>query len=59
MINIQAFSAGSEGAFTGAIADRDGLIETAKGGTLFLDEIGYMDIKAQQALLTFLDTRRV
>ena len=40
-----------KGSFTGAIADKKGLFESANGGTLFLDEIGEMDIKAQSKLL--------
>lgn len=42
------------GAFTGAIADRDGAARSAHGGTLFLDEIGDMDPNMQTKLLRFL-----
>ena len=43
------------GAFTGAHADRHGIIETASGGVVFLDEIGDADPKTQVQLLRFLD----
>jgi len=33
-----------EGAFTGAVKDKKGLIEEANGGTLFLDEIGEIPV---------------
>ncbi len=46
-----------KGAFTGAGADKPGLVEEANGGTLFLDEIGEMDISLQPKLLRFLETR--
>lgn len=42
------------GSFTGAHADRAGLVETAHGGTLFLDEIGEMPPAMQVKLLRFL-----
>ena len=42
------------GAFTGAEADKPGLIEAANLGTLFLDEIGEMPLTAQAKLLRFL-----
>jgi len=48
----------TKGAFTGASADRPGLVEQADGGTLFLDEIGEMDPTVQPKLLRFLETRR-
>ena len=44
------------GAFTGAVKDRKGLIETAKGGTLFLDELGELPLDLQAKLLRVLET---
>ncbi|MFO7983641.1 MAG: sigma 54-interacting transcriptional regulator, partial [Desulfuromonadales bacterium] len=43
------------GAFTGAHADRKGILEEAHGGVVFLDEIGDADPKTQVQLLRFLD----
>ena len=43
------------GAFTGASADKPGLVEAAEQGTLFLDEIGNLDPSPQQKLLRFLE----
>ena len=43
------------GAYTGAVKDKKGLIETADGGTLFLDEIGEMNIELQSKLLRVLE----
>ncbi len=47
------------GAFTGAIADKDGLLRQAHGGTIFLDEIGKTSLAMQGKLLQFLDTGKV
>lgn len=45
-----------QGAFTGAVKDKKGLIEEANGGTLFLDEIGEMPVELQAKLLRVLET---
>jgi len=47
------------GAYTGASADRAGLLEEADGGTLFLDEIGDMPPAAQVKLLRALENNEV
>jgi len=44
----------ARGAFTGAVAAKRGLFETASGGTLFLDEIGDMGPKMQAQILRVL-----
>ena len=45
-----------KGAFTGAVADRAGVFESADQGTLFLDEIGDMPLPAQAKLLRVLES---
>jgi len=47
------------GAFTGAVADRAGALESAAGGTLFLDEIGELPLDLQPKLLRALERREV
>ena len=46
-----------KGAFTSAIATKQGLLEVAEGGTVFLDEIGDMDLQVQSKLLKVLEER--
>src|SRR5580693_7405431 len=47
------------GAFTGAVAAKPGLLETAAGGTLFLDEVGELPLATQAKLLRVIETREV
>jgi len=46
-----------KGAFTGAIKQTIGKIESANGGTLFLDEVGDIPLATQVKLLRFLEER--
>ena len=48
-----------KGAFTGAVKQTPGRVETADTGTLFLDEIGDMPLALQAKLLRFLQERVV
>ncbi len=47
----------AKGAFTGAIRDNPGRVETADGGTLFLDEIAEIPPALQAKLLRFLQEK--
>jgi DNA-binding NtrC family response regulator len=47
------------GAFTHAVSDKKGLIETADSGTLFLDEIGNISPEMQIRLLRFIEDRKI
>jgi DNA-binding NtrC family response regulator len=47
----------ARGAFTGAVAQRQGRLEQADGGTLFLDEVGTMPMALQMKMLRVLQER--
>ena len=47
------------GAYTGAAADRRGLVEASAGGTLYLDEAADLSVAVQAKLLRVLETGRV
>jgi two-component system response regulator GlrR len=48
-----------KGAYTGALRDRKGAIETAQGGTLFLDEVADLSPRLQSLFLRVLQEREV
>jgi DNA-binding NtrC family response regulator len=48
-----------KGAFTGAVARRDGAFQEASGGTVFIDEIGELPPELQPRLLRVLEERMV
>jgi len=48
-----------KGAFTGAVAKRQGRFEIAQNGTLFLDEIGDMPFSMQVKLLRVIQDRQI
>lgn len=48
-----------KGAFTGAVADKPGLFETANGGTIFLDEVSSMPLPLQGKLLRVLQEKEL
>ena len=47
------------GSFTGAVADRKGLVQTAEGGTLFLDEVADLPLHMQVKLLRLIQEKTV
>jgi len=46
-----------KGAFTGASADKKGLVEAAEGGTLFLDEVADLPVLLQPKILRLLQEK--
>ena len=48
-----------KGSFTGATANRKGLVEAAQGGTLFLDEIGELSPALQVKLLRLVQEKTI
>lgn len=49
----------TKGAFTGAIAQKRGLLEDANGGTFFMDEVGCLSPAIQAKLLRILEERAI
>ena len=47
-----------KGAFTGAVADRPGLLRSADSGMLFLDEIGELGLDEQAMILRAIEEKR-
>ena len=48
----------TKGAFTGAVAERPGLLRAANGGILFLDEIGELGLDEQAMILRAIEDKR-
>jgi len=47
------------GSFTGAVADKKGLVQSAEGGTLFLDEVADLPLHMQVKLLRLIQEKAV
>ena len=48
-----------KGSFTGAVADKAGLVQTAEGGTLFLDEVADLPLHMQVKLLRVIQEKAI
>src|SRR6188472_32340 len=48
-----------KGSFTGAVTDKEGLIQSAEGGTLFLDEIADLPLHMQVKLLRVIQEKSI
>ena len=48
-----------KGAFSGAVATKIGLLESAQGGTVFFDELGELSLALQAKLLRALETKKI
>ncbi|HUF74319.1 MAG TPA: sigma-54 dependent transcriptional regulator [Gammaproteobacteria bacterium] len=48
-----------KGSFTGAVADKKGLVQSAEGGTLFLDEVADLPLHMQVKLLRVIQEKSV
>jgi two-component system response regulator PilR (NtrC family) len=48
-----------KGSFTGAVADKQGLVQAAEGGTLFLDEVADLPLNMQVKLLRLIQEKTV
>lgn len=48
-----------KGSFTGAVADKPGLVQAAEGGTLFLDEVADLPLSMQVKLLRLIQEKAV
>jgi DNA-binding NtrC family response regulator len=49
----------TRGAFTGAVANKSGMLEMAEGGTAFFDEIGELPLDLQAKLLRVLQEKEI
>jgi len=49
----------AKGAFTGAVANKPGLLELADGGTAFFDEIGELPLRLQVKLLRVIQDKEI
>jgi DNA-binding NtrC family response regulator len=58
LLEAELFGA-ERGAFTGAVATRDGLAEAADGGTLVIDEIGELPLELQPKLLRLIEKKEL
>jgi two-component system, NtrC family, response regulator PilR len=48
-----------KGSFTGAVADKEGLFQSAQGGTLFLDEVADLPLHMQVKLLRVIQEKAI